>query len=232
MVRRVVVFTLLALNTCYPQNYNWTIALLGGGSVPLGNYSNANDNNQRAGFATTGPCFDLTIKYKLVNRIGLIFNGHLQSNPVNEKSLADQFSAQQPNTEWSVNSSSYKSIGILTGIFVSLPMDISEKIEIGFDFLIGILKSKSPEATITNNISGTTSAMTGKSKTNGEPAFSVGSGIKYNYSRNISFIGDIKYLYTDPMFQIEIANGNSSEFNPTNRVIETLNLSFGIGFGF
>ena len=101
------------------------LSISGGLAVPLGKFSSTDQNDPKAGFANTG--YGITINYSyFINSVASIEAMVLgNSNPINRKTLADQFSKTNFNIlsssityypNWQIEKANWRSAAVLAGL--------------------------------------------------------------------------------------------------------------------
>lgn len=207
------------------------ISLTGGVSKPIG-YFALRDGSEHAGHAIAGKSFDLIIDNKLQKRTGISVELHLQTNPMDIGYVLNELSYEYPSINWRSRTLPYITTGFFIGVFGSLPMDKDEIFEISFKGLIGYVNATSSEIAISASDDFESSTIIVKQAEKYTLAGSIGVGIQYNLTENFSILMNLKYLRTNPIWNVEIIYDGNSEIVSSNQVIETLNLGFGAGCRF
>jgi hypothetical protein len=125
-----IVLSLVALMTfifqSHAQDEKGYIGISLGPSIPMGDLSSKDADNDAAGWANTGAVFDISFAYKLgEGNFGITALLRGQANPTDAQGLADELANQVAGVNWTVESDGWGIGGLMFGGFGSFP--ISEK---------------------------------------------------------------------------------------------------------
>lgn len=227
------VFSLVALLTMaslsYSQDEKGYIGISLGPSIPMGDLSSKDVDNEAAGFANSGAVFDISFAYKLgEGNFGLTALLRGQSNPTDAQAIADVFAYEFPSFGWTVDSDGWGIGGFMLGGFGSFP--ISKKYTFDTRAMIGFLSASSPEFNVTGTGPGGSLWVKQSSKSATSFAYLIGAGFKFKISNRLYLLTNLDYLASNPEFlNVEtIASDGSRQTDTWSQSLGTLNLSVGI----
>lgn len=227
-------FTLVALFAIISLGYSQDdskghIGISLGPSIPLGDLSSKDADNDAAGWANAGAILDISFAYKLGNgNFGVTGLLRGQFNPTDAQGLADELANQAGGVVWTVESDGWGIGGLMFGGFGSFP--ISEKASFDTRAMIGFLSASSPEFTITGTGSGGTAWVRQGSASSNSFAYLIGAGFKFDIGSKLYLLTNLDYLGSNPEFS-DVTTTTSDGFRETDtwsQNMGTLNLSVGI----
>jgi len=228
-----IVFSLIALLTIVSQSYaqekKGYIGISLGPSIPMGNLSSKDADNDAAGWANTGAIFDISFAYKLGGgNFGLTALLRGQANSTDAQALADEFANQYPGINWTVESGGWGIGGLMFGGFGSFPL--SDKSSFDTRAMIGFLSASSPELTVTGTGPGGTAWIKQGSTAASSFAYLLGAGFKFDVGRKLYLLTNIDYLGSNPEFRnVETTTSlGTRERSSWSQSMGTLNLSIGL----
>lgn len=213
----------------YAQDQKGYIGISFGPSIPMGDLSSKNVDNDAAGWANTGAMFDFSFAWKLgEGNFGITALLRGQVNPTDAQGLADEIASQAPGVNWTVESDGWGIGGLMFGGFGSFP--ISEKTSFDTRAMIGFLSASSPDITITGTVPGAKVWIKQGSKSASSFAYLIGAGFKFDIGSKFYLLTNLDYLGSNPEFSnVEtIASDGSRETDTWSQSMGTLNFSVGI----
>lgn len=230
-----IIFSMMAFliiaSQSYGQDDKGYIGISLGPSIPMGDLSSKDADNEAAGWANTGAVFDISFVYRLgEGNFGITALLRGQANPTDAQGLADELANQVAGVNWTVESDGWGIGGLMFGGFGSFPL--SEKATFDTRAMIGFLSASSPEITITGTGAGGTAWVKQGSTTATSFAYLVGAGFKFDINSKLYLLTNLDYLGSNPEFSnVElIASDGSRETDTWSQSMGTLNLSIGIAF--
>ena len=213
----------------YAQDEKGYIGISLGPSIPMGDLSSKDIDNDAAGWANTGAVFDISFAYKLgEGNFGITALLRGQANPTDAQALADEFANQLPGVDWTVKSDAWGIGGLMFGGFGSFPL--SEKSSFDTRAMIGFLSVSSPELTVTVTGPGGTAWVKQSSTSATSFAYLIGAGFKFDIGSKLYLLTNLDYLGSNPEFSnVEVTASDGSRGTDTwSQSMGTLNLSVGI----
>src|SRR5690606_1448615 len=228
-----IVFSLIALliivSQSYAQEKKGYIGISLGPSIPMGDLSSKDADNDAAGWANTGAIFDISFAYKLGGgNFGLTALLRGQANSTDAQALADELANQYPGINWTVESGGWGIGGLMFGGFGSFPL--SDKSSFDTRAMIGFLSASSPELTVTGTGPGGTAWIKQGSTAASSFAYLLGAGFKFDVGRKLYLLTNIDYLGSNPEFRnVETTTSlGTRERSSWSQSMGTLNLSIGL----
>jgi hypothetical protein len=270
-----ILFSQQILLNAYPQNLNdkGYVSLSIGPSIPVGNYARTNLSNDQAVFAALGGSAILSYSRLIGKKIGLAAELLGQINPLNVKALEKDFGQQKfalPSVilsngppqnlphqvyvsyqNWGFDKKSWFSGSALVGGYGEFALSKAGNISVTTKVLLGAAYLSAPK------LSGESHTDTSWIKVGQTAAsafgfaYSLSSGLKYDFNKKISLIAIIEYFgtsnvtfknvteslysaYGEPnQFTLGggIANVSAQTSNTANtsQKVSILNISLGIG---
>ena len=210
-----------------------------GVSIPTGNFSSDNFNNNEAGFATGGAVFDISVGYKLRPKLGVTAVWRGQANGIDAATYAQSLANYFGSGSVSIETSAYSLGGIMAGLYGSFP--IAENFRFEPRALIGFSAATLPERTTVAYSSSGTKLVTWSQDQAETVAFSyiLGLGGKLDLSKKICLLFNADFYAANAEWGNvrEISIGHvtgSTEINNYyhNQNFRTVNLSAGLGLRF
>jgi hypothetical protein len=227
----------LILSCIYPNliiaqaenDYPGFIGVSLGSSIPLGDYSSKDADNETAGWANPGAVFDVSFGYKLgAGKVGLCALLRGQANYVDAQSYANALASQVAGVNWSVQGGYWGMGGFLFGGFGSL--QVSETVLFEPRVMLGFLNASNPEITISVSGPGGSYWIKQNSTSARSFAYLVGGGLRFNIGKRMSLLTNLDYMAAQPEFinvQLLDSDGNLSSDSWSQEIV-TLNLSAGL----
>lgn len=225
----LITLSLFLVTNCLAQDKGY-IAISLGPSIPIGDFSSKNANNESAGWAQTGAIIDFSFAYKFGKNFGISVLLRGQANGIDNNALASELT-KQAGGSWTVNSKAWSIGGFMFGGYGSFP--ISDKVSFDSRAMIGFLSSTSPELNITLNGSGGAGWIKQSSVTATSFSYLIGGGFKFDVGRKICLLANLDYLGSKPEFrdvEITSSNGGAPEKNTYSQSFGTINFGIGIGY--
>lgn len=230
LISATVLLSIAFTQKMMAQSSNGMVSFSLGPSIPIGNFSNSELSNSDAGWANTGSLIDFSFAQKLGNsKFGIIAKFRSQANPLDNKSLTEEYENQTTGAICEVNSKPWSTGAILVGGFASLP--ISNKIYFDPKALIGFSGSISPDISVDITSNGYTGWVIQNGQSASAFAFMVGAGFRFEVGKRCYILAEVDYLNTTPGFRnIEVASsmGEKIKFNSI-LTLQTINTSVGLG---
>lgn len=213
----------------HAQDEKGYIGISLGTSIPMGDLSSKDADNDAAGWANTGAVFDISFAYKFgEGNFGITALLRGQANPTDAQGLADELANQVAGVNWTVESYGWGIGGLMFGGIGSFP--ISEKTSFDTRAMIGFLSANSPEITITGTGPGGTAWVKQGSTSATSFAYLVGVGFKLDIGSKLFLLTNLDYLGSNPEFSnVELTASDGSRWTDTwSQSMGTLNFSVGI----
>lgn len=190
------------------------LALHGGPSFTVGDFSSRNVDNTLAGFAKTG--FNLSLNYgyqfnKNVGLTGAAFYG--KYNLDNAAVLAATVSG--------VNADHWQFYGLSVGPM--LTHEIVNNVVVDLRVMGGVANANTPKFTYE-------SSLLVKEDWKFAPMFQGGLDLRFNTGGNVFIFTNADYMWMQPEFKIESPDGSISEKH--HQTISVINLTGGVGIKF
>ena len=201
-----------------------------GSSIPIGEFASTDENSNSAGYAQTGFLVDVSLGLKFSKHFGVNMLVREQVNKYDAQALADQ--TKESGVSSSINTTAWTMGGYMVGCYGSFP--ISKIFTIEPRIMVGYSTATSPNITI-NVTDGTTSAWAKvHSASSGSFSYLIGVGYRINAGKSFCFSFNADYLGANPEFSnvVTTYSWGDKEVGTMSQNIETINLSFGIGFRF
>ncbi len=181
-------FLTIAIST-FGQGNNDSKYYLGfsaGSSFPLGDFKDASENNDNAGFAKTGAKFDIYGGYRIKEKIILTGTIRIQNYDIDTDDLINTLEANNPSIDFTDNSDNWNVLYVLAG--VAYQMNISEKFAVLPRLSIGPMIINSPDVSVT----ATNGTSTVDYVRDGESAagfgYEVGIGLKRDLGKHFALM--------------------------------------------
>lgn len=227
------IFSILAVFTistqCYAQGKKGFIGIAFGTSIPFGDLSSKDIDNEAAGWANSGAVFDITFAHKLGDGLfGITGLLRGQANPTDVGALADEFANEYPGVYWTVESDGWGIGGLMVGGYGSFP--VSDKISFDPRAMIGFLSASSPEWTIVGTGPGGTAWVKQSSRTATSFSYLMGAGFKFDIGKKLHLLTNLDCLGSRPEFMnVEVtASDGSRDIDTWSQRMGTLNLTVGL----
>lgn len=223
--------TLTITNQINAQDKRGYIGISLGSSIPMGDLSSKDANNNAAGFANPGAVFDVTFAYKLgKGNFGITALLRGQANPSDAQSLADEIANQNPGILWTVETGNWGIGGLMVGGFGSFP--ISDKASFDTRAMIGFLSASSPQININAIGAGGTAWIRQYAASATSFSYLFGAGFKFDIGRKLYLLTNLDYLGSNPEFtNVETVTSLGERSSGTySQSLGTLNVNVGLAF--
>lgn len=200
------------------------IYISGGLSFPLGEFKLKDFTDDRAGFAKTGGFLDLAYGYKFSKYVGVMA---LLKGRVYGVDFADYALPIGTGMGIQIESTTWRSGAVMTGLFVSLPLDRKSLFEVGVKGLAGIQRTYSPALNI--RATGTVIAS-GKQESVSASSFSYLAGVdlKYRLTRTLQLLVSADLNSSTPKFDSITGSGGGTNIEGAAEQV-TSSLDVGLG---
>lgn len=201
-----------------------------GSSIPSGDFADNSGNNRKAGWAINGLNMNLNFNYFFNRNLGLEVRILKTSNNIDIEELENLYKTQAPTINWSIDADKWQSNAAMGGLVFSFPYS-----RVNFDLkaLWGYSMNTNPQITVTGSDGTITETVIQTQFTEGALAFSVGGGIRLNFSPNVALSANIEHYRANPTFDIEFQkDGVITNHGSIENIISTWNLSVGLGYRF
>ena len=205
-----------------------------GGSNPLGDYSDIDENSESSGYADGGISIGISYQYNFQDNFSLSVLYGSTANKFNAQAFVNQLSREEPNVNWLVEADPYA-----VGFFmVGLKWYVGDEVKAYINPMFGYGVMTSPHVAIaSSNGTNTITQHIRESDPSGSGVLGVSFGIDFLVSDLISINIDGTYLNSE--FEVERIldtfddMGNSIVIRTTSdQPYQVLNFSLGIGFNF
>jgi hypothetical protein len=202
------------------------VAFTLGPNIPLGAYTSTTINDARAGFATSGMNYNLSLNALLGKGAGICLLLSTVNNPVDEDELRYGAHSTYPGLTWQVNTTPWKMTNFLFGFCTSTYED-GGRFALNMRFMLGMSSCTSPEIEITATDQYGYSASNRQSdKTRTALGLGAGMHFSHNLTKGLGFILGADFISANPKFEF---GGGTDETKQPMRVI---NIAGGIGYMF
>lgn len=214
-------------------------------SQPAGRFSKApassvHDNN---GNALTGFGAQVQLQYQLKNRLGFTLLAGGTINGRNEKRVEENMLEPLGNNAVAnANLKSWKVFKVMPGVFYSVPLSKDAKLLLQPMISAGICKTSIPAQSYAYSISGepASAGQFSKARITLPVAFcfQVATGLNYNVSEKMFFVGNISYFGSNPVhkYTYNVGGNNTTPgtWVPAEKKysLASLNAQVGIGVRF
>jgi hypothetical protein len=231
IVLALLLFTVLQVHTVHAQSRGFLAAKFGK-SIPTGEYGSMNYTSDKAGFATPGWSFDLSLGLKAGKHTGVMFNFHNQVNNQRTDILESAFRELNPDANFNLYSDGWRISGFFMGPYGTLR--ISEYSSFQPHLLLGYVSATAPSVNV--SIHGKEPESISVHRTASTPTFAslIGGSFRFDGEKVISFYLNIDYLYSNPEFvkvrTSAYSNNNQiDQYHTYRQKMTSLHLGFGIG---
>lgn len=230
---------LLSILTAFIIQYGNTqdrgyIAISSGASFPTGDFGSNDINNEAAGFATTGPIFDLAFAQRFSKNIGMTLLARGQVNGFDTAPLVDELYAMIPYVPWTADDHNWGTGVYMGGVYGTFPLG-SHKINLEGRAMIGYVHATSPSISISGVSNGHYYESSILSATAGTFGYLFGIGFKFGIGKHLGFLLNADYLGAKPEFEdVESYTRFDTIFttmtNSFEQTFGTVNVGAGIGW--
>lgn len=235
----VFLFSCILSANAQEQPSKIMVSLAVGPSIPFGNFGSDNFSNLKSGNASVGVAFDLSLKYKLEEKYGLVAMLRSQTNSFDEDAYQKVLMARNPDPAltWNVSASKWRIGGLLVGAYGTIPIGDIKEITLQMRGLVGYLNATSPEV----NAIATGFSQPVFSKTvegsGGGFAHLLGLTFTRSYTNNFSLHASLDYLGAGLGFNNVVNNSNSfgQTLTTTSSYTQnytTINVGIGVSYLF
>ena len=198
----IIGFTALC-NFAFSQNFKLLdsnyiyIGLSGGTAFPFGDFHSSDINVNAAGYAKPGSFFSLKVDYKFFNYLGASVSVLGSVNSTYSEELAENTAAQHPGN-YATHTESWKTGGIMAGLFGVYPIDKDGKFSVELRAQYGVLNVTTPYIRLSNLSTGVVSEEKKQFAYSG--AILTGAGLNYKLTENFLITANCSFLYSNPHF--------------------------------
>lgn len=205
---------------------NGYLVFSGGASFPSGQFSEASS----LAAAKDGVYFSILFEKPEFNNFGYIASAFSQIIPIDKESIATYYGTKNSGT-WTVDGKNWVTGGAMVGGYVFYPFDAKNILSIEARVMIGGIYISMPDVTYKQTGTTRTDELTGG--IGGSFAYQLGTGFRINASTSICFM--INFDFIGSTFNYEAFSGSSNigqiyNVEKSSQPVNTLNLSFGVGF--
>lgn len=226
---------LLVSASSYCQKPRAFLGISAGVSIPSGDFSSGDYENNGAGYAKTGFSLKTSYDHRISYNFGISGLLLVHSNPWDEDELIDGIEADSLDIidKLSVATSNWSSFGILVGPSLYIP--INEHLNFDIKATIGMYNAYAPEIVISGTRSNGENFTLRLLKYNGIGfAWNIGATVRYKITKSRYIIIGGDYLSSTINFK-DIDRFNENGIITTesfDQSFKTLNISAGIGLAF
>jgi hypothetical protein len=197
-----------------PAVTNHYLSLQLGPSLPTGDFTRKNIENEEAGFAKTGLAVDLNYIYHFSENIGLAASAFFNINSLAIKKIRELTGVSTLKTDH------WQSIGLVVGPAFSYPL--SNRVKADLKIMGGITSANSPDVRTNGFLLADEDWVTAA-------LLQTGLGLRVNLGQHAFFASNIDLRYINPRFEITVTGG---EQEIRRQQLSTLNLTCGVGVRF
>jgi hypothetical protein len=234
--RSILITPLIILSFfTYGQKPQAFLGVSAGASIPYGDFSSGDFENNGAGYAKTGFSLSTSYDHRITYNFGVSGLLIVHSNPWDEDDLIDGIEADSLDfaDKLSVATSNWSSFGILVGPFLYVPL--GEDFNFDIKATIGMYNIFAPEIVISGTQSNGENFSLRFLKYSGIGfAWNLGTTIRYKITNNRYIVLSGNYLSSTITFNdIERFNENGIITKESfDQNFTTLNITAGVGFAF
>ena len=174
------------------------INLSGGPSFPLGDYAKSDASKVNSGYATFGGLSVLKFGLNFRVNYGLVSMIYANVNGTDAEHFRNKIVQENPGYNWSIDSKNWMVGGALIGFRTRL---LKEYITYHFEIFGGVLRSNSPEITVTEITDQKTNFVKQDSKTAYTFTYVICGGISYEIGNAFSLTAELNVLNANPRFK-------------------------------
>lgn len=211
------------------QDHKGYIGVTFGPSIPMGDYSSKNFNNDDAGFALTGFYIDFNFNYKLGGgNFGLAAMLRANSNDIDIYTLSEEIFNADRSLNWKFETSNYSVTSFMFGGFGAFP--INEKIDFVPKALIGFASANSPYYKITASDKNNSAWIKQESGSGTAFTYLLGAGFNFDIGKKLILLTNLDYSACKPEFSnVEITDSAGDSQKTTFSVpISTFQIGVGL----
>ena len=198
-----------------------------GPSLPLGDFAKSDASKINSGYATLGGLTVLKLGLNFQVNYGLVSMVFANINGTDAESYRNKIAQENPNYNWSIDSENWMVGGALIGFRTRL---LKEYITYHFEIFGGVLRSNSPEITVTANTNQGTNFVKQDGKTAYTFTYVLSGGVSYEIGKAFSLTAELNVLNANPRFKDVtttttiggVTNTSVVSFSQTNNVYSIL----------
>ena len=231
--------TLVVFANAQEQPAKVMVSLAIGPSIPIGNFGSDDFSNLKSGNASVGVSFDLSLKYKLEKKYGLVAMLRSQTNSFDEEAYEKRLRDRNPDPAltWSVSASKWRIGGLLVGAYGTIPVGNIKENTLQARGLVGYLNATSPE--INAVATGFSQPVFSKTVESSGGGFAHLFGVTFtrSYKNNFSWYASLDYLGAGLGFNNVVNSSNSfgqtlTTTSSNTQSYTTINMGIGISYLF
>lgn len=185
-----------------------SVSLSLGASVPVGNFSKTDMNNDLSGFAKTGEYVHLTFEHRLGNGNGpaILLRFYGQRNGLNTQAFADQFKnlpfylngGPQPvfYSTWNVQKKAWMLGSLMAGVKENFPLSSGRKFSFFLEGMIGAAYLQAPTLNAVGHTDTSVVEVTQSASSGTGISYCLGTGITYAVAKNLQLTFHLGYFGT------------------------------------
>ena len=199
-----------------------TLEFSAGPSFPFGEFSYNHILNAESGYAENGYCLSLVFNYRLKAQLGLVAVISEIFSSVDESGIAVKYWQPEFGYDWTVESTHWISNAYLAGLDIILPIYRSD---FYFRLLGGFASTRLP------GLTGSAYNFQREVSTDIAAAWSVGSGLTYQYFEKVTLSLRMDFFMTYPVLdEVWFSDIGPPGSGKITQKIGILNLTAGLGF--
>ena len=214
---------------CLAQDRGYLGVVLGA-AIPLGDFSSTDQKNEHAGYAKTGPNFEVVYAQKFGKTMGITAMIRSSSNAMDMNALKMQFESSYPGVHATISEDSWKTLSFMAGGYAVFP--ITPKVSFDARLMGGLMSVASPELFV--NLSGPAGTAWADQESGIASTFCLlfGGGFKFNVASRVCLLANLDIVAATANFkQVKMStdDGNTS-YSDFSQKISTVNLGIGVGY--
>jgi len=208
----------------------WTVSLVAGASLPLGDFADKNTDSYKSGLAKTGLSTRLKGSYRIDRAFFTEINLLWFYNPCDADGLLDDLTdVNPPGPQYKVTTYPWQVTGVTAGIGTSF--DMNEKTLFNLKGMLGVVGGKYSKTIYQSYDGNKTLSLTEDAETTFSVAINLGFEVQYSISEHfgISFGGDYfntEFKYND--VTLEDSNNNKQSLGSYTQPLSVFQFSAGI----
>jgi hypothetical protein len=203
----------------------------GGYVRPIDEFASVDPEDIKSGLAKDGYFIRGNGVLKLADNFGFSAAYHFQKNKLNDVPIREHLSRTY-GTSFTSSASSWKSSGILGGIFLTVPLKPVESLSFYTNIQIGSLKHVLPSVQTSATLSGTKITVIQFETTARAFTFFTGMGFNYRTNKSLAFNFAVNYFYSKPVFRdiYSVSSTGFYSYDDYTQKITTINAEIGVSF--
>ena len=220
----VSVALLLSILVCSAQERGKaTLEISAGPSYPFGELSYKQYSDENSGFAGNGIGLSASFHYRLQAQFGLVASVSEYILTVDEYNIAKKYWLPEYGWNWTVESTYWTSNAYMAGIDIILPV---YKSDFYFRLLGGFAGTRLP------GLTGSSNDFQREKTTTWAGAYSIGSGLTYQYFEKVTLTLGIDFFVSYPVLDEVWSSDVTSFSGKINQKLTMFNLTVALGFRF